>query len=110
MRIKVPFWITMLLIIVLPGLLMLLGQVIYEGIYLTYKNGPQNILFSLIHNSPAYFIFLIISYFASMIWALFYIIWVIKIKIEKKKPEMSWIYISTIFIIVFIYLISSVAG
>lgn len=109
MRIKIPYWIKMLLIIVLPGLLILLGQVIYEGIYLTYKNGPQMILFSLLHNRPTLFIFMILSYIASMIWVLLYIIWVIKIKIEKKKPEMSWIYISTIFIVVFIYVIMSLA-
>jgi len=109
MKEDLPYGMKTFLIIVLPGLLIFLGEMIYECIYLTYIEGPQMIGFSLIHTQPALFFFIILSYFASIIWTLVYTIWLIKIRINKKKPDLSWIYISTVLIVVFIALLEPIS-
>jgi hypothetical protein len=109
MKVKLPYWMKTFLTIVLPGLIICLGEMMYECIYLTYKEGPQMIGFSLIHTRPALFFFMLLSYWASTIWSLVYIIWLIKIKIKKKKPDLSWIYISTVSIVVFIALLEPIS-
>ena len=109
MKVKVPNWIKFFWIIALPGLLLFLGRMTYECIYLTYKNGPQMIGFSLIHLHPILYIFMIYSYFASIIWIIICTIWMIKTKKEKKKPDGLGIFISTFIIVVIIILLEPIS-
>ena len=102
MKIKAPYWIKVLWIIVLPGLLIYLNQCFYEILYLTYKIVPYMFGLPHIDANPTLGIFMIFSYFASILWIIIYTIWIIKIKIQKKNPAISWIYISTVFILVII--------
>ena len=104
-----PKWIKLCWIIVIPGLLFFLGRMTYECIYLTLKNGEQMIGFSFIHLHPTLYIWMVLSYFASIIWCVIYAIWLIKIAIEKKKTDGLGIFISTVIIVIFISLLEPIS-
>ncbi len=105
MKIKVPFWIKIFWTIVLPGLLIFANQISYEILYLNYKIVP--FMFGLPHidANPTLGIFMIFSYFASILWIMIYTIWMVLILKERKKPFVSLIYISTVLIVLYINLL-----
>ena len=105
MKIKVPYWIKVFWIIVLPGLLIFTNQMSYEILYLTYKIAPYMIGIPMIDANPTLWIFMVFSYFASIIWIAIYTIWIVKILKERQKPQVSWIYISTVLIVLYINLL-----
>jgi hypothetical protein len=109
MIVKMPKWIKILLIFIAPGLLMFFGRMSYECLYLTYKNGPQMIGFSLIHLHPSLYIFMILSYFAAIIWIIIYAIWIIKVLINRNRPSGLWIFILTGFVVVFVLLLEPIS-
>lgn len=106
---KTPKWIKILWIIIIPGLLFFLGRMTYECIYLTIKNGEQMIGFSFIHLHPTLYIWMVLSYFASIIWCVTYAIGLIKTAIEKTKNDGLGIFISTVIIVIFIYLLEPIS-
>lgn len=85
---------------------MFFGRMTYEGIFLTYKYGPQMIGFSLIHLHPILYIFMILSFLGSIIWIIIYSIWMIKVLSAKSKPKGIWIFFSTVLIIALTLLIT----
>jgi hypothetical protein len=109
MTIRMPNWIRIFWIIILPGLLIFFGRMIYECIFLTYKNGPQMIGFSFIHLHPIVYIFMILSYFAAIIWILVCTIWMIKTKVKKNRPGGIFIFIITLFIVMTIILLEPIS-
>jgi len=70
MEVETPKWLKVLWIIVMPGLLLFIGRMTYEYIYLTYTYGQQMIGFSLIHLYPYLFIYMLFSFFASICWTI----------------------------------------
>ena len=109
MKIKIPTWIVVFWIIVIPGLLFFLGRMIYECVYLTLKNGPQMIGFSLLHSHPSLYLFMILSYFATIIWIIVFIIWMLNVLKNKKRPESLWIFFLTISIVLFILFLEPIS-
>lgn len=106
MKIKVPNWIKITWIIVLPGLLIFMNQISYEILYLNYKIVPFMIGLPHIDANPTLGIFMIVSYFASILWIIIYTIWMVLILKERKKLIVSWIYISTVLIVLYIDLLA----
>ena len=88
---------------------MFFGRMVYECIYLTYKNGPQMIGFSLIHLHPVLYIFMILSYFAAILWILFYIIWLIKTIVKKNRPRGILIFVITLIIVIAILILEPIS-
>jgi hypothetical protein len=88
---------------------MLFGRMIYECIYLTIKNGPQMIGFSLIHLQPILYIFMILSFFAAISWILVCAIWMIKTKVKNNRPGGILIFTFTIFIVIAIILLEPIS-
>lgn len=101
MKIEVPYPIKIFWIIVLPGLLIFTNQISYEILYLDYKIVPYMVGLPHIDANPTLGIFIIFSYFASILWIIIYTIWMALILKERKKPVVSWIYLSTVLIVLY---------
>lgn len=105
LKVKVPYWIKLFWIIILPGTFICLNQALYDIFYITYNIGPFSIGIPHIDANPILGLFIIFSIFALIFWCLVYIIWIIKIKVESKKPEILWYHISTVLTFMILYLI-----
>ena len=101
MKEKLPIWLKVFWMIVTPGLLLFLGRMYYECIYLTDKYGSQMIGFSLIHNHPGLYIFMILSYFSAILWSIIYIIWATMTFFQNKIPTGLW-YFMLVFVSVLV--------
>lgn len=99
---KLPKWIIYYWLAIMPGLTSFLGRLSYEYFYLTAKNGPQMIGFSLMHAYPLIYIIMVLSFFASIIWLIIYAKWMIKTYTQKKRPSYFSLFISTLLIVLII--------
>jgi hypothetical protein len=104
-KVKSPYWVKIYWIIILPGLLMHLGNKIYENVFLTLKYGSQMTGFSLIHLNPTLYIIMVSSFILTYIWILIYLIWLFLVYNKKNKPEDFWIFGITFLIMVFIIIL-----
>ena len=109
MKVDTPKGMNIFLIISLPGTILFLCQMIYECIYLTYKNGPQMIGFSLIHNHVKLYIFMVFSFLASIIWTILYLVWLTKVLLKNNRPQRLWIFILTVFVLTLILLLEPIS-
>lgn len=109
MKVDTPKGLNIFLIISLPGTILFLGRMIYECIYLTYKNGPQMIGFSLIHNHEILFPFMVFSFLASIIWTILYLVWLKNVLLKNDRPKRLWIFILTVFVLTLTLLLEPIS-
>ena len=70
-----PKWIWIIFIVSFPGATLYVFEVIYELTYLTWKNGTQNIGFTLVHNYSTLFFFFILSLLTLCLWLVIVFLW-----------------------------------
>jgi hypothetical protein len=102
----VPKWIWILFLISFPGSAFYALEIIYEMTILTWKNGLQNVGFSLIHNQSLLFLFFVVSLLILCVWIIILIVWVFinfRILIFSRKFIASFT-ISIVLLLFFLFL------
>jgi len=65
-----PKWFRLLGWIIYPAHLIFVGRLLYEKTYLTWRYGPQNIGFTIVHTYPDDFLAGVIAFYFFKLWLL----------------------------------------